>query len=176
MISVSISSGPDIICYSAQTNACTNDMQVLLYAIPSGGTWTGPGVSGGYFSPSTAGVGSHTLTYTYTDANGCTNTGTTTIVVSACVGVTETDGPGGISFYPNPNDGSFTVAVASNNIQQMKMEIIDLQGRLVYSEMLEGINSGFTKSIDVNGIANGAYYLRFSSANATFTEKLIIQK
>jgi hypothetical protein len=176
MINISISNGPDIICYSAQTNACTNDMHILLYAIPAGGTWTGPGVSGGYFSPSVAGVGSHVLTYTYTDSNGCTNTGTTTIVVSACVGVNEIEGLGGISFFPNPNDGSFTVSIASDNIQQVKMEIIDLQGRLVYAEMLEGINSGYTKSIDVNGIANGAYYLRFSSANETFTEKLIIQK
>jgi hypothetical protein len=176
MISISVSSGTNIICYAAQTNACTNDMSILLYAIPAGGTWSGPGVSGGYFSPSVAGVGSHVLTYTYTDSNGCTNTGTTTIVVSSCVGVNEIEGLGGISFFPNPNDGSFTVSIASDNIQQVKMEIIDLQGRLVYAEMLEGINSGYTKSIDVNGIANGAYYLRFSSANETFTEKLIIQK
>jgi hypothetical protein len=42
--------------------------------------------------------------------------------------------------------------------------------------MLNGIGAGSTKSMDVNGIANGAYYLRFTSANSTLTEKLINQK
>ncbi len=176
LVSVSVATGPNIICYAAQSNACTNDMDVLLYGIPAGGSWSGPGVSGGFFDPSTAGAGSHILTYSYTDSNGCTNTGTTTIVVSSCVGVNEVNGLEGISFYPNPNDGSFTINVASDNINEMKMEIIDLQGRVVYAEMLNGVNAGFTKSMNVEGIANGAYYLRFTSANSTLTEKLIIQK
>jgi hypothetical protein len=175
LINISVAAGPTIICYAAQTNACTGDMNVLLYGIPAGGTWSGPGVTGGFFSPSTAGVGSHVLTYTFTDSNGCTNTGTTTIVVSSCVGVNEINALDGISFYPNPNDGSFTINVASD-IEEMKMEIIDLQGRIVYSEMLNGVNAGFTKNMNVEGIANGAYYLRFTSANAMITEKLIIQK
>jgi hypothetical protein len=176
MINISVASGTNVIAYAAQTNACPGDMNVLLYGMPSGGTWSGPGVTGGFFSPSIAGVGTHVLTYTYLDVNGCTNTGTTTIVVGACVGVNEINGLEGISFYPNPNDGSFIINVASDNIQEMKMEIIDLQGRVVYAEMLNGVNAGFTKSVNVEEIANGAYYLRFTSANATLTEKLIIQK
>ncbi|MCB9047766.1 MAG: hypothetical protein H6550_16645, partial [Chitinophagales bacterium] len=50
---------------------------------PAGGTYSGPGVSGGNFDPSTAGVGTHTITYTYTDGNGCTNNATNTITVNA---------------------------------------------------------------------------------------------
>lgn len=176
MINVSVAPGPNIIAYAAQTNVCTGDMNVLLYGTPSGGTWSGPGVVAGYFDPSAAGNGTHVLTYTYTDANGCTNTGTTTIVVSACVGINEISGLDGISFYPNPNDGSFTINVASGNIHEMKMEIVDLQGRIVYAEMLNGVDAGFTKSVSIEGIANGAYYLRFTSANSTLTEKLMIQK
>jgi PKD repeat protein len=34
---------------------------------PSGGTWSGDGVSGTTFDPAAAGVGAHTITYTYTD-------------------------------------------------------------------------------------------------------------
>ncbi|MEO5644341.1 MAG: T9SS type A sorting domain-containing protein [Bacteroidia bacterium] len=176
LLNVSVASGPNIICYAAQTNVCTADMDVLLYGTPAGGSWSGPGVTGGFFDPSAAGNGTHVLTYSYTDSNGCTNTGTTTIVVSACVSVNEISGLNGISFYPNPNDGSFTINVASGNIQEMKMEIIDLQGRVVYAEMLNGIDAGFTKSMSIEGIANGAYYIRFTSSNASLTEKLMIQK
>ncbi|MBD81148.1 MAG: hypothetical protein CL840_19680 [Crocinitomicaceae bacterium] len=40
---------------------------------PSGGVFSGTGVSLGGFSPSTAGAGTHTITYTYSDANSCSN-------------------------------------------------------------------------------------------------------
>ncbi|HRZ48989.1 MAG TPA: hypothetical protein P5338_06300, partial [Bacteroidales bacterium] len=52
-------------------------------ALPAGGTYSGPGVSSNIFNPATAGVGIHTLTYTYTDGNVCTNTITQTIEVFA---------------------------------------------------------------------------------------------
>jgi hypothetical protein len=46
--------------------------------LPTGGVYSGPGVTDAgngtnySFDPATAGVGPHTLTYTYTDGNGCT--------------------------------------------------------------------------------------------------------
>ena len=48
---------------------------------PSGGTYSGPGVSGNEFDPAAANVGSNTITYTYTDGNGCSNSATQTITV-----------------------------------------------------------------------------------------------
>jgi len=60
---------------------CVSAPAVTLAATPAGGTFSGPGVSSGHFDPATAGVGTHTLTYTVTDSLGC---GTTTrqVVVS----------------------------------------------------------------------------------------------
>ncbi len=56
--------------------------QTLNQARPVGGTYSGPGVSGGVFTPATAGAGNHTITYTYTDVNGCTGTGSEIITVN----------------------------------------------------------------------------------------------
>jgi len=39
---------------------------------PSGGTFTGAGISGTMFDPATAGVGEHSITYSFTNGNGCT--------------------------------------------------------------------------------------------------------
>ncbi|MDZ7664602.1 MAG: hypothetical protein U5K27_04620 [Desulfotignum sp.] len=39
----------------------------------TGGNWSGTGVSGNNFNPSSAGIGSHQITYEYTNANGCTS-------------------------------------------------------------------------------------------------------
>ncbi|MGC9331275.1 MAG: PKD domain-containing protein, partial [Bacteroidales bacterium] len=52
---------------------CEGDAPVSLSATPAGGTWSGNGVSAGEFSPVSAGIGTHTITYEVT--NGvCTAT------------------------------------------------------------------------------------------------------
>lgn len=64
---------------------CSTDQPVALnQGSPAGGTYSGTGVSNGNFSPSVAGVGTHNIFYTYTNANGCTNTANNTAVVNNC--------------------------------------------------------------------------------------------
>ena len=53
---------------------CTTQAAVGLSAGPAGGTFAGPGVSGGRFDPALAGPGTHTLTYTIVDSLGCGST------------------------------------------------------------------------------------------------------
>ena len=43
----------------------------LSGGLPAGGSFSGPGISGGAFDPAAAGAGTHAVTYTYTDAFGC---------------------------------------------------------------------------------------------------------
>gem|GEM_PF-481645 len=50
---------------------------------PAGGVYSGPGITGASFSSNSAGVGTHTITYTYTDVSGCSNAATNTIRVNA---------------------------------------------------------------------------------------------
>jgi hypothetical protein len=61
---------------------CSTASCVTLSATPSGGSFSGPGVTNGQFCPQSAGPGTHTITYTYTQ-NGCTFTTTTTVTVNA---------------------------------------------------------------------------------------------
>ncbi|MFN8393393.1 MAG: T9SS type A sorting domain-containing protein [Bacteroidia bacterium] len=48
---------------------------------PSGGTYSGPGVSNGVFDPQVAGVGTHTISYLAIDGNGCSALVNTPITV-----------------------------------------------------------------------------------------------
>src|SRR5690606_5109016 len=48
-----------------------NPAFTLTQGSPSGGIYSGNGVSGGQFDPAAAGEGAWTLTYTFTDGNGC---------------------------------------------------------------------------------------------------------
>lgn len=78
-----------IVNLSTPTSACNNAGSILLNGgSPTGGTYSGTGVSGGYFNPITAGTGSKTITYNYTDGNGCSNSAQSTITVNSSTNTT----------------------------------------------------------------------------------------
>lgn len=49
---------------------------------PAGGAFSGPGISGSMFNPAAAGLGTHHVTYTFTDGNSCSNSASRDIVVN----------------------------------------------------------------------------------------------
>jgi len=60
---------------------CANDAPIALSGgTPVGGTYSGPGVANNMFNPTTAGAGTHTLTYTISEF-GCENSATNSITV-----------------------------------------------------------------------------------------------
>lgn len=66
---------------------CSDTTDIQLLGSPVGGTWSGNGVTGSTFSPSSAGVGLHTLVYSYTDVNGCFNSDNVLVQVNSCFSV-----------------------------------------------------------------------------------------
>ena len=65
----------DTLC--AQSSSAFN----LSGGFPIGGIYFGTGVSGTVFDPSVAGAGTHTVTYTYMDGNGCVDSASQDLVV-----------------------------------------------------------------------------------------------
>ncbi len=73
---------PAISMYGLQSSYCINAAVSVLTAMPAGGTFSGPGITGNIFNPALAGEGGpYTITYTYTNVNGCSNTVTETVYV-----------------------------------------------------------------------------------------------
>ena len=66
-------------------NACINSSALTLTGgSPIGGVYSGTGVGvSPSFDPSSAGLGNHIITYTYTDGNGCLGTATDDFTVNA---------------------------------------------------------------------------------------------
>ena len=172
---ITINTPPTVTGSSSANTACLADANIVLTGSPAGGTWAGPGVTGSSFSPSTAGVGAHTATYNFTDANGCSSSASVTITVSACVGVAEQTFENGISIFPNPNSGTFTIAVDAN-VGDMVIVITDMQGRVVYSSNENDVQAGFAKQINLENISSGLYLMHITANGKQRTEKISVQE
>jgi hypothetical protein len=74
---------PVVFFTGLDSSYCVSDGPVTLVGNPSGGTFSGVGVTGNIFNPSAAGPGYPSITYSYTDAFNCKNATTSNTVVEA---------------------------------------------------------------------------------------------
>jgi Concanavalin A-like lectin/glucanases superfamily len=72
---------PPTVTLSVPGTACIDAGVVPLSGSPAGGTFSGPGVSGGSLDPLLAGLGSQTVGYAYTNAAGCVGNANATLLI-----------------------------------------------------------------------------------------------
>ena len=99
---------------------CVLDNPFALTATPAGGTFTGNGVVNGIFNPSIAGAGTHTITYTYTDQFGCTNSAQFNIVVTPATVITQH--PSDVQVFAGQN-ATFTVVAQNATSYQWQVSV-----------------------------------------------------
>ncbi|MFT6742715.1 MAG: hypothetical protein ACJAVF_004236, partial [Paraglaciecola sp.] len=63
-----------LVSFTDPADVCTNGATITLSGMPANGTFSGFGINGNQFNPMQVNVGTYDLTYTFTDANGCSNT------------------------------------------------------------------------------------------------------
>lgn len=108
-------------------------------------------------------------TVTGTDINGCQNSLNYALTVNVCEGLKENTLMAGLSVYPNPTNSELNVEL--NNASVKSIMILDLTGRVVSSV---NSDSQVTK-VNMSNLANGVYYVRISSDNATSVVKVVKQ-
>ncbi len=99
--------------YAATTTA---GPAITLSGTPAGGSFSGPGVAGNTFNPAAAGVGTHTIIYSYTNASGCSDTDGAQMVVNAasCNFFQGTiSGPANACEFMNPEGGNASYSINS---------------------------------------------------------------
>ncbi|GAB4313758.1 MAG: hypothetical protein Kow00127_04840 [Bacteroidales bacterium] len=139
---------------------------------PAGGVYSGPGVSNGWFDPAVAGIGTHTITYTYTGVNGCDNSATQTITVNACTGI-EAVNAGKPVLRPNPAGDQVSLVIPGVN--SADVTIFDAPGRILHTQKVVANGSG-KLIIDLSGISDGFYFVRVHTPEFSYTLKLQIKR
>ena len=166
--SITVNTDP-VVSMATLNGVCTYTPAFALSGgSPAGGTYSGNGVSGGNFNPSVAGLGTTTITYTFTDGNGCTGSATTTIVVDGCAGLNENIAS--ISLYPNPTNGLLHIE-STESIEYVT--VYDKLGKLVFEQ--KALNNE-SADVDLSGVATGVYTIHVATSGGTTIENIVIQK
>ncbi|HRP61086.1 MAG TPA: hypothetical protein PK833_12495, partial [Vicingus sp.] len=128
---------------------CQNATAINLSAVSPGGIWTGTGITDGTlgtFNPTTAGVGSHVITYTITGSCGAVDTMTIVVNASSDASFTYPSGSYCLS-DPNPTPsitgtvgGTFTIN--NSGVINASTGVINLSGSGLGSYIVTYTTSG----------------------------------
>lgn len=146
------------VLFLSQDTVMAGDPPVEMTGIPTGGYYTGFGVSGNLFYPELVAPGFYPITYNYVDDNGCTNRDTQVIYV-CCVGIDES-AAAEPKLFPNPTEGVLNFTFGTYSATSYR--VYDLSGRVVQQENLFAEQN----SLNVSNLANGQYLLRFEGEDA----------
>ncbi|MEI8116624.1 MAG: M14 family zinc carboxypeptidase [Flavobacteriia bacterium] len=151
---ITVNQTPTITISTSDTDGviCLNDGNISLISNQTGTVFSGTAVVGASFDPIAAGLGLHMITASYTDGIGCVANETMSILVEDCASLSDLSN-NGISVFPNPNQGSFTIKGLEI---ETAFSVYDLNGKIIF----EGVSSSTTEQIQLPKITSGIYYLQ----------------
>jgi hypothetical protein len=177
-----------------------NGSNIALSGNPSGGVFSGNGVSGNSFNPQNAGLGSHLISYSYSNSNGCSNTAASSTIVydtlgnvctsydTVLISVTDTlwinttvsginppNNVNTIKIFPNPTSDHITINYGNFSIlngYQLKIE--NSIGQQVFQTTISQ-QSDYLNLSTWGG--NGLYYVRLidQQGNIIDIRKIVLQ-
>lgn len=163
LATLTVNAKPIVTATALPARICLSDGPVALIGSPVGGTWSGVGVSGSNFVPSSTAPGNYTLTYTYTNSLGCP---ASTTVIAVVVGDAECGrirllSDNALILYPNPNNGNFNIRINSILYNYLNMKVYNAAGTLVNTRNYTGLVYGQVVPINLTHLPSGAYMVRF---------------
>lgn len=80
-----------------------------------------------------------------------------------------------ISVFPNPNNGTFTIAFEQKNKLKTAIRIVDGQGKVVFKEKLGNFSGSYRKEVDLKKQGPGMYIVTVQQGDETSTRKVIVE-
>ncbi|MBC7777756.1 MAG: T9SS type A sorting domain-containing protein, partial [Phycisphaerae bacterium] len=113
-------------------------------------------------------------TYTVTVSDPCSFEGT----ASATVIVSGTKDPASIQSFvisPNPTTGILTLNLALATAVEVRIEVLNTLGQTLQT-VNAGKMSNLSQAIDLNGMAQGSYFLRVTVDGETAIRRVVVQR
>ncbi len=177
-VTVSVSGNPVVSFSGLSSQYFNTDAAVTLSGTPAGGTFSGTGINGNTFDPAVAGVGGpYTITYNYTDVNGCSASSTfdVTVVEDGSIDVNNIDGISRVNIFPNPSNGEFGVMMHAIDTRKIDMVVTDATGRKVFAESNLSVNGTSAKKVNLKNAAKGVYQLTITCDKQSNNYQIVVK-
>jgi PKD repeat protein len=119
-------------------------------------------------------LGSFTVTLIVTNANGCRDTTTQTILINNYVGTDDQFFASAFDLYPNPSDGIFHLYLELYKRSDLNIQVMDVNGRTVYADHISKAQT-YQGDIDLHNLSKGVYVLSLEAGDKKVFKKLVIQ-
>ena len=80
-----------------------------------------------------------------------------------------------LAIYPNPSRDIFNISFTSEEIQDLKVRIMNVIGEELINENLEQFVGEYSKQVDLASYTKGVYFLEITTNNGVVNKKLILQ-
>ena len=156
-------------------NICLDDdpINLLTYVTPSGGIFSGNGITDNLFNPTTAGVGMHELVYQVVSSNDCSNSDTITVNVQVCVGISELLNIEHIVIYPNPFKETINLEMQVSNEDKVSISIIDITGRKLFLNQVNPVQNKVHENFNLSLLPEGIYTLIIEINGEQLARKIV---
>lgn len=165
-------SGPASVCAGQQGVTYTAPAMAgaTLY------TWTVPAgsviVSGQNTNSIVVNFGTTAGKIGVTAKNACGNKGTTTLTIAFNC---RESNPALLNVYPNPASDKISIVFSAENEGSSEIQLLDLTGRLIQSEMLQAIEGINETSMDLSGLSKGIYMLNLVKNDKVSRIKIVLE-
>jgi PKD repeat protein len=92
------------------------------------------------------------------------------------VGIDEQFSQKELTVFPSPSTGSFTVNLNTGNAQSIDLKVLNATNAVVYEEEGIHINGKYQRTLELNNLPNGMYFLVIEGLEDVYVQKIIIQK
>jgi hypothetical protein len=143
-----------------------NGISLGEYALPVGmNNWAGRSVlvlASGFLNPGNNNQGDEFALYAiFSDGSS--------VELSPYVNITESEPVVDLSVYPNPASTVLNWSIELDKAQNLNVELIDINGKVVFLERNLSCGLSMTRSIDVSSLPEGYYFLRIQNRQLATT-------
>ncbi len=144
-----------------------------LVGSPSGGVFSGPGITGNVFYADSAGAGIHQISYLFTDPNGCSSSSSQVVTVSLCTGIDQTASSVFTIRGANPASGHLDLSLESSYSGVVQSSVTDVSGRNISTGMLTLEKGQQSIHLPMEKSENGIYFWHLSNGESAITYRFI---
>ncbi|MBL7914778.1 MAG: T9SS type A sorting domain-containing protein, partial [Bacteroidia bacterium] len=165
-------SGPATVC-AGQTGVTysvpvTYNATLYTWTVPAGSTI----VSGQGTNSIVVNFGTTAGKVGCTVKNDCGNRGSKTLTIAFNC---RESNPSLLSVYPNPATDKISIVFSADNEGTSEMQLLDLTGRVIQTNMVQAIEGINETSMDLTGLSKGVYMLNLVKNDKVSRIKIVLE-